>query len=141
MGSAGYLRNYLMDKEKKTKEFDNFALYLNMDNGSGMFRGIYLEENDMAFPFFRAWMGPLESLGFTTLTPRRTGGTDHVVFQRSGLPAFQFIQDELEYDRSYHTIMDTYERLSIPDLKHNAAVVAWLTLCAAMDDNRVPFKP
>ena len=141
MGSAGYLRNYLMDKEKKTKEFDNFALYLNMDNGSGMFRGIYLEENDMAFPFFRAYMGPLESLGFTTLTPRRTGGTDHVVFQRSGLPAFQFIQDELEYDRSYHTIMDTYERLSIPDLKHNAAVVAWLTLCAAMDDNRVPFKP
>ena len=112
-----------------------------MDNGSGMFRGVYLEENDMAFPYFRTWMAPLESLGFTTLTPRRTGGTDHVVFQRSGLPAFQFIQDDLEYFRTYHSVMDTYERLIIPDLKHNAAVAAWLALCAAMDDGRIPFKP
>ncbi len=141
MGSGGYMRNVLMKNGKETPAFDNFALYLNMDNGSGMFRGIYLEENDMAFPFFEEWSKALEPLGFTILSPRRTSGTDHMIFQSKGLPAFQFIQDPLGYGRTYHTVMDTYERLSIPDLKHNAAVVAWIALNAAMDDGRIPFEP
>lgn len=141
MGSRGYMNNVLMKNGKKTAAYDKFALYLNMDNGSGMFRGIYLEENDMAFPFFEVWSKALEPLGFNTLSPRRTGGTDHMIFQSKGLPAFQFIQDPLEYGRTYHTVMDTYERLSIPDLKHNAAVVAWIALNAAMDDGRIPYEP
>ena len=85
-------------------------------------------------------MEPLKSLGFNTLTLRTTGGTDHMSFTRLGLPAYQFIQDELEYDRTYHTVMDTYERLSLSDLKTDAAIVAWLVLCAAQDDDRIPAK-
>ena len=142
-GSRGYLQNYLYDTEnsKKLPGYDKFALYLNMDNGSGRFRGIYLEQNDLAFPYFRTWMKGIETLGFKTLSPRQTGSTDHVTFDRVGLPAFQFIQDELEYDRTYHTNMDTYERLSIADLKLDAAMVAWLALSAANDSGRVPVKP
>lgn len=142
-GSRGYLNNYLWDsKDKKTKSgYNNFALYLNMDNGSGRFRGIYLEQNDLAFPFFEAWKAPLESLGFKTLSPRKTGSTDHVTFDRVGLPAYQFIQDELEYDRTYHTNMDTWERLSLDDLKVDAAIVATLVLSAANDSGRIPVKP
>jgi hypothetical protein len=37
--------------------------------------------------------------------------------------------------------MDTYERLSLDDLKVNAAIVAWLAYSAAMDDGRIPVKP
>ena len=37
--------------------------------------------------------------------------------------------------------MDTYERLSIPDLQVDAAIVAWLALNAAMDNARIPVKP
>jgi Zn-dependent M28 family amino/carboxypeptidase len=111
-----------------------------MDYGAGRFRGIYLEENDEAFPFLEAWMKPLESLGFTTLTPRRAMGTDCVTFSQLGLPSYQFIQDPLEYDRSYHTTMDTYERLILSDLKVNACITAWLALNAAMDDARIPAK-
>ena len=142
-GSRGYAENYLYDakKGKARADFNNFALYLNMDNGSGRFRGIYLEENDMAVPFFEAWKKPIESLGFNTLTLRKTGGTDHQSFTRYGLPAYQFIQDELEYDRTYHTVMDTYERLSLEDLKVDAVIVAWLALNAAMDDARIPVLP
>ena len=104
-GSRGYLQNRLFDTQeyKAKKEFNQFALYLNMDNGSGKFRGIYLEENDMAVPFMKEWIKALESLGFSTLTLRRTGGTDHQSFDRYGLPAYQFIQDPLEYSRTYHT--------------------------------------
>jgi Iap family predicted aminopeptidase len=141
-GSKGYLQNFLYDAdEKKTKKgYDQFALYLNMDNGSGKFRGIYLEENDKAFPFFREWIKPF-NMDFGVLSPRKTGWTDHETFDRIGLPAFQFIQDPPEYARGYHTAMDTYERLIIDDLKYNAALIALLALSAAMDDGKIPPKP
>ena len=140
-GSSGYLNQYLYSNGKKLPGFDKFALYLNMDNGSGRFRGIYLERNDAAFEFFEAWMKSIESLGFKYLSPRTTGSTDHVTFNRLGLPSYQFIQDELEYGRTYHTIMDTYERLSQPDLRVNATIVAWLAACAANDPGRIPVYP
>lgn len=142
-GSRGYMQNNLYDSQagKPKSGFDKFTLYLNMDNGSGKFRGIYLEENDMAVPYFKTWMQPLESLGFTTISLRKTASTDHVTFDRIGLPAYQFIQDPLEYGRGYHTSMDTYERLSFTDLKYNAAVAAWIAYCAAMDNGRIPVKP
>ncbi|MDR1779346.1 MAG: M20/M25/M40 family metallo-hydrolase [Tannerella sp.] len=142
-GSRGYAANNLYDIKSGTKlaGFDKFVLYLNMDNGSGRFRGIYLEENDMAVPFFKTWMVPFESLGFKVLSLRRTGSTDHVSFNMLGLPAYQFIQDRLEYGRTYHTLMDTYERLSFDDLRVNAALVAWFALNAAQDNARIPYKP
>jgi len=143
IGSRGYLQDLLYDvaANKPRKGYDQFALYLNMDNGSGKFRGIYLEENDMAFHFLREWIKPLESMGFNVLSPRKTGGTDHLSFDRIGLPAFQFIQDDLEYGRGYHTAMDTYERLIMADLQYNAMIVAVLALSAAMDNNKIPPKP
>ncbi|MCR5571227.1 MAG: M20/M25/M40 family metallo-hydrolase [Bacteroidales bacterium] len=140
-GSRGYLENYLYKEGKKLPGFDKFALYLNMDNGSGRFRGIYLERNDAAFPFFEAWKESIESIGFQYLSPRTTGSTDHVTFNRLGLPAYQFIQDALEYNRTYHTIMDTYERLSLPDLRVDATIVAWLVACAANDPGKIPVNP
>ncbi|MDR2389811.1 MAG: M20/M25/M40 family metallo-hydrolase [Tannerellaceae bacterium] len=142
-GSRGYAQNSLYDLKTHTKlpGYDQFVLYLNMDNGSGRFRGIYLEENDMAVPFFKTWMEPFASLGFSTLSLRRTGATDHVPFNTLGLPAYQFIQDPLEYGRTYHTLMDTYERLSLEDLRVNAALVAWFAFCAAQDADRIPVKP
>ncbi|MDR1645797.1 MAG: M20/M25/M40 family metallo-hydrolase [Tannerellaceae bacterium] len=142
-GSRGYAQNLLYDLKEHNKlpGYENFVLYLNMDNGSGRFRGIYLEENDMAVPFFKTWMEPFASLGFTTLSLRRTGGTDHLSFNMLGLPAYQFIQDPLEYGRTYHTLMDTYERLSLEDLRVNAALVAWFALNAAQDNDRIPVKP
>ena len=142
-GSRGYADQYLYDSanRKTLSGYDKFALYLNMDNGSGRFRGIYLEENDLAVPFFETWKKPIESLGFKTLTMRKTSATDHVTFDRLGLPAYQFIQDELEYGRTYHTVMDTYERLSLDDLTIDATIVAWIALNAAMDTQRIPVKP
>lgn len=109
--------------------------------GSGRFCGIYLKENDLTVPFFEVWKKPLESLGFRTLSLRKTGGTDHLSFTRIGLPAYQFIQDELEYGRTYHTTMDTYERLSLDDLKVDAAITVWLVLNASMNGVRIPAKP
>ncbi len=141
-GSRGYVEKYIRDRDGNMLEgFDNFAVYFNMDNGTGKFRGIYVQENDMVVPLFEAWFEPFEDMGCSTVTLRNTSGTDHLSFDALGLPAFQFIQDEIEYGRGYHTIMDTYERLVMDDLKHNAVVVASLAYHAAMRDEVLPRKP
>jgi Zn-dependent M28 family amino/carboxypeptidase len=142
-GSRGYVEKYLVDP--KTKEhkpdFDKFAAYFNMDNGSGKYRGIYTQENDMVRPIFEEWLKPFADMGATTITDRNTGGTDHLSFDAVGLPGFQFIQDEIEYDRGYHSVMDTYERLVMSDLRQNAVITAAFAYNAAMRDAKLPGKP
>jgi len=86
-------------------------------------------------------MEPLKDMGFNTIAIRNTGGTDHLSFDGAGLPGFQFIQDEIEYGRGYHTLADTWERLLLPDLRHNAIITAWLAWNAANCDTLIPRKP
>jgi carboxypeptidase Q len=142
-GSSGYAEKYLVDS--KTKEhkpdFDKFAAYFNMDNGSGKYRGIYIQENELVRPIFEEWLKPFADMGATTIANRNTGGTDHLSFDRYGLPGFQFIQDEIEYGRGYHTVMDTYERLVMADLKQNAVITASFVYNAAMRNAKLPAKP
>jgi len=142
-GSRGYVEKYLVDP--KTKEhkpdYDKFAVYFNMDNGSGRYRGVYLQQNEMARPVFEELLKPLASLDCTTIAIRNTGGTDHQSFDRVGLPGFQFIQDAIEYGRGYQTVMDTYERLGMSDLRINAIKTASLAYHAAMRNGKFPRKP
>ena len=142
-GSRGYVTNNLYDSQTKEKKagFDNFSVYFNMDNGSGRYRGIYLQQNEMARPLFESWLKPFEDMGASTIAVRNTSGTDHLSFNSAGLPGFQFIQDVIEYNRTYHTPMDTWERLQIPDLKVNAIITASFAYNAAMMDDLFPRKP
>jgi hypothetical protein len=142
-GSAGYVEKYLVDPTTKDHkaDYDKFAGYFNMDNGSGKYRGIYLQENELVRPIFEEWLKPFEDMGCSTITIRNTSGTDHLSFDRVGLPGFQFIQDEIEYGRGYHTVMDTYERLVMADLKQNAVITASFVYNAAMRNAKLPGKP
>ncbi len=57
------------------------------------------------------------------------------------IPAFQFIQDPLEYEtRTHHTNMDTYDLLSMPDLRQAAIVVASFVCNSAMWTSMMPRK-
>jgi len=59
-----------------------------------------------------------------------------------GLPGFQFIQDEIDYNsRTHHTNMDLYERLVPRDLMQNAVIVAAFVYDAANRDEKLPRKP
>jgi len=143
IGSRGYADKYLVDPATNANkpDFDRFAAYFNMDNGTGRYRGIYLQQNEMVRPVFEQWLKPFESLGCSTIAIRNTGGTDHQSFDRFGLPAFQFIQDAVEYGRGYHSVIDTWERLSMPDLRINAIITASFAYNAAMRDQKLPRKP
>jgi carboxypeptidase Q len=119
-----------------------FAAYFNIDNGTGAIRGVYLQGNDAVASIFREWIEPFRSLGMTTLTIRNTGGTDHLSFDRIGLPGFQFIQDEVEYETmTHHTNLDSYERLQPSDMMKNATIAAAFAYLAANRDEKLPRKP
>ncbi len=116
--------------------------YFNLDNGSGKVRGVYLQGNAAVGPIFEQWMKPLKDLGVTTLTMQKTGGTDHLSFDAVGIPGFQFIQDELDYEtRTHHSNMDVYEELQPADLKQAAVVEAIFVYNTAMRDEMLPRKP
>jgi Zn-dependent M28 family amino/carboxypeptidase len=122
--------------------WDRFSVYFNIDNGTGALRGVYLQGNDAVAPIFREWMEPFRSLGMTTLTIRNTGGTDHLAFDAVGLPGFQFIQDEVEYDTvTHHTNLDHFERLQPGDMQKMATIAAGFAYLAANRDEKLPRKP
>ena len=116
--------------------------YFNVDNGSGKIRGVYLQGNAAIAPIFAQWIAPLKDLGVTTLTTRDTGGTDHLSFDAVGIPGFQFIQDDLDYEsRTHHSTEDVVERLQPADLKQIATVEAIFVYNAAQRDQMLPRKP
>jgi carboxypeptidase Q len=162
-GSIGYVSNHFATLSYSTKpeeqtvpiflrqqvgtiavkpEHAKFDAYFNTDNGGGKFLGIYAEGNSPAAAIFQQWLPVIEDLGFTTITLRNTGSTDHVPFDEVGLPGFQFIQDPRDYDtRSAHMNQDLYERLSEPDLKQAATVMAIFVYNTAQRDAMLPRKP
>jgi hypothetical protein len=125
-----------------TAEYDNFSGYFNLDNGTGKIRGVYLQNNEELRPLFRQWLAPFRDMGAATLSISNTGGTDHLSFDAVGLPGFQFIQDEIEYDtRTHHSNQDVFDRIQGDDLKQAATIMAAFVFDAAMRDEKLARKP
>lgn len=143
LGSRGYVKNHFADPADMVlkPEHGKIAAYYNLDNGTGKIRGIYLQGNSEAGPIFTKWLEPFADLGAKTVTINNTGGTDHQAFDAVGIPGFQFIQDEIEYDtRTHHTNMDTYDHLVPEDLKQAATIVASFVYNTAQADAKIPRK-
>lgn len=125
----------------KKDNYEKLSAYYNMDNGTGQFRGIYMQSNPFVEPIFKAWLQPFAGWGASTVTLQNTGGTDHLSFDAIGLPGFQFIQDPIEYSpRTHHSNQDNYDRLQEQDLKRNAVIMAAFAYQSAMMDEKIPRK-
>ncbi|HBB88777.1 MAG TPA: peptidase M28 [Blastocatellia bacterium] len=126
----------------KKPDYDKLDVYFNLDNGTGKIRGVYLQNNEAVRPLFRQWLMPFRDMGAATLSITNTGGTDHLSFDAVGLPGFQFIQDEIEYDtRTHHSNQDVFDRVQGDDMKQAATIMAAFIYNAAMRDEKVPRKP
>ena len=144
IGSRMYVRNHFADPaDMKLKPgHEKLAGYFNMDNGTGQYRGVYLQGNEAVAPIFRTWMAPFANLGMTHLTIRNTGGTDHLAFNAVGLPGFQFIQDPIQYSsRTHHSNLDVYDQLIAADLMKNAVITAAFVYHTANREQLLPRKP
>jgi hypothetical protein len=118
------------------------SAYFNIDNGGGQIRGIYAEENAAIVPIFEAWLEPFADIGADKVTMGTTLGTDHQPFDWVGIPAFQFVQDDMDYmGRTHHSNVDTYDHLNPDDLKKSAVILASFIWHAANRDEMLPRKP
>jgi carboxypeptidase Q len=133
---AHVAQHYAGDAKAAARE--KVAAYLNIDPGMGPLYGWYMEENAAAKAIFDAWLKPLGALGVKRNVIQSMGSTDHVAFKAVGIPAFNPIQDYVDYDvRTHHTNVDTYERVRAEDLKQNAIVLAWFAYQAAMMEGKL----
>ena len=132
-------RNWL---ENNQDLWPQISAYVNVDNGTGRIRGVWDQMNEAAIPVFEQILWPFTDLGVVAVKHGNTGGTDHLSFDRVGIPGFNFIQDPIEYStRTHHTFADRYERLVIEDLQQAAVVVATTVYHLAMRDEMMPRKP
>ena len=121
---------------------EKISAYFNLDNGTGKIRGVYMQGNEQVRSIFRSWLAPFKDMGASTLTISNTGGTDHLAFDGVGIPGFQFIQDEVEYDtRTHHSTQDVYDRIQEDDMKQAAILMASFVYHTAMRDQKLPRKP
>jgi carboxypeptidase Q len=135
LGSAAWVK-------KHQTELDRISAYVNLDNGTGRVRGVWNQSNPAVTPIFEQILSPFRDLGVVAVRKGNTGGTDHLSFDRAGVPGFNFIQDPIEYGtRTHHTDADTYERLVLDDLKQAATVIAYTVYHLAMRDEMMPRKP
>jgi carboxypeptidase Q len=162
LGSAGYIREHFAERtvredgqyefmpgdsrplvSLKTKpDHEKISIYFNVDSGTGKIRGVSLQENQSLEPIFRQWMEPLRDLGVSTSSMRTSNGSDFVSFDRVGIPAVELEQDPVEYESlTWHTNMDTLDRIQREDVMQAAAVVAAMVYHAAMRDQLLPRKP
>jgi carboxypeptidase Q len=135
LGSQAWVANH-------RELWPSISAYLNVDNGTGRIRGIWNQENEAATPIFEAALAPFRDLDVLAVRHGNTGGTDHLAFDRVGVPGFNFIQDPVEYfTRTHHSHVDTFERLLLDDLRQAAVVVAATAWHLANRDERMPRKP
>jgi hypothetical protein len=143
LGSLAYVNKNVAEFStmKSLRDYDRISAYYNLDNGSGRIRGIHLQGNEALRPIFKQWLAPFKDLDATTVSVKNSGYTDNESFDLVGIPAFQFIQDELNYEtRTHHTNADTYDQLSEDDLKQASTIIASLVYNTANRKEKLPRK-
>ena len=127
LGSAAYAKKHFGALNQKPNAASRkVSAYLNLDNGAGAIRGIYLQNNELARPIFEKVFNPISAITTGAITIENTLSTDHETFDYYQIPSFQFIQDELAYNTStHHTNLDLFEYVKEDDIKKNAVILAW----------------
>ncbi|NOT07877.1 MAG: M20/M25/M40 family metallo-hydrolase [Gemmatimonadales bacterium] len=141
LGSRAYAaRHYGGEANAAARE--KLSVYFNSDPGSGPIFGWYLQERADLKPLFDAWLEPFKELGARRNVLARIGNTDHLAFTELGVPAFNSLQDYVDYDtREHHTNMDFADRVKVEDLRQNAILLASFAWHAANRAERIPRAP
>jgi carboxypeptidase Q len=146
LGSKAYVARHFGTAEAPLPEYAGFGGYLNVDTGTGRVRGATVFGPNDAARILREILAPFEDLGFvgaTATKSRRSGGTDSTSFNAAGLPGIGLTQDPIEYQsHTWHTNLDTYERIVEADVKKSAAIIASALYHLAMREEMLPrFGP
>ena len=145
LGSQAYVKEHFGMVENPKPAHANFAGYFNIDSGTGRARGMSVFGPPEAARILREATKPFEDNGFfgvNATQSRRRGGTDSTSFNEAGLPGIGIQQDPIEYgSHTWHTNLDTYERVIEDDVKKSAMVIASAVYHLAMRDQLLPRLP
>ncbi len=145
LGSQAYVKEHFGMVENPKPEYANFAGYFNIDSGTGRARGMSVFGPADAAAILRQATKPFEDNGFfgvSATQSRRRGGTDSTSFNEAGLPGISIQQDPIEYNsHTWHTNLDTYERIIEADARQSAMVIAAAVYHLAMRDEKLPRLP
>ncbi len=142
LGSIAYVKEHFGSFENPKPGYEKFGGYFNIDSGTGRVRGAGVFGPPEAAKILREILEPFKAdgvVGATTTRSRRLGGSDNTSFSQAGLPGIGMGQDPIEYGtHTWHTNLDTYERILEDDVKKDAMVIAWSVYQLAMRDDVLP---
>ena len=142
LGSQAYVAEHFGTAENPKPEFHTFNGYFNVDSGTGRIRSASVFGPSEAAWIIASAFKPFEDLGImgaSATTSRNRGGTDSTSFNAAGLPGIGLGQDPIEYGtHTWHTNLDTYERIVEDDVKKSAVAIAAAVYHVAMRDQMLP---
>ncbi len=142
LGSQAYVKKHFGSFENPTENYEKFGGYFNIDSGTGKARGMGVFGTPETAEVLRNAVKPFEEygiLGSINSRSRGLGGSDHTSFNQAGLPGIGVFQDPIEYGtHTWHTNLDTYERIIEDDVKKSAVIVAAAVYQLAMRDELLP---
>ena len=142
LGSQAYVKQHFGSFEEQKPGYERFGGYFNIDSGTGRVRGASVFGPAEAANIMREILAPFTDdgvVGAVASRSRRLGGSDNTSFSQAGLPGIGMGQDPIEYNsHTWHTNLDTYERILEDDVKKDAIVVAWSVYQLAMRDELLP---
>lgn len=146
LGSQAYVQKHFGSFEKPLPGYEKFGGYFNIDSGTGKARGMSIFGPPETATELREVLKPYAEFGFAgviTTKGRNLGGSDHTSFNNAGLPGIGVGQDPIEYfTHTWHTNLDTYERVIEDDLKKSAIIIASAVYYLSMRDELLPrFAP
>jgi Zn-dependent M28 family amino/carboxypeptidase len=142
LGSQAYVKERFGTFEDPKPGYEKFGGYFNIDSGTGRIRGASVFGPPETAKILRDILKPFKDdgvAGAIATRSRRTGGTDSTSFNQAGLPGIGLTQDPIEYgSHTWHTNLDTYERILEDDVKKAAIVVATAVYELASRDELLP---
>lgn len=145
LGSQAYVKRHFGTAEAPGPDYGKFNGYFNIDSGTGRARGMTVFGPPETATVLRTALAPFADYGFAGAISTRSrglGGSDHTSFNNAGLPGIGVLQDPIEYGtHTWHTNLDTYERIIEDDVKKSAIIIAAAVYALAMRDDMLPrFK-
>ena len=142
LGSLAYVKEHFGSFENPKPGYEKFGGYFNIDSGTGQIRGASVFGPPETATILRNILKPFKDEGVAgaiATRSRGTGGTDSTSFNNAGLPGIGLAQDTIEYGtHTWHTNLDTYERILEDDVKKDAVVIAYALYQLAMRDELLP---
>jgi carboxypeptidase Q len=142
LGSQAYVKEHFGSFEDPKPGYEKFGGYFNIDSGTGRVRGASVFGPPEVGQIMRDILAPFKAdgvVGANASRSRGLGGSDNTSFNQAGMPGIGMGQDPIEYNsHTWHTNLDTYERIVEDDVKKDAMIVAWSVYQLATRDELLP---